>query len=202
MEIIEVTQLKNGRVRIRLEGGLSFLLYKREAARYAFEEGGYLTEEDWLEVRNEILVKRAKKRVMYLLQKQDRTEKQLRDKLRENGYSEDIIEEAIDYVMSYHYVDDERYAANYVHFNQERKSKTQLKVDLMQRGVSTEQIEQALEEELTVTSEELIHRWLTKKHYDASTADDSARRKMYQFLLRKGFRADEIMRCMRIESDS
>ena len=117
MEIIEVTQLKNGRVRIRLEGGLSFLLYKREAARYAFEEGGYLTEEDWLEVRNEILVKRAKKRVMYLLQKQDRTEKQLRDKLRENGYSEDIIEEAIDYVMSYHYVDDERYAANYVHFN-------------------------------------------------------------------------------------
>lgn len=199
MEIIEVTPLKNGRVRIRLEGGLSFLLYKKEAAIYEFQEGAFLPEEDWLEIRSEILVKRAKKRALYLLQKMDRTEKQLRDKLRENEYPEDIIDEAIAYVESFHYIDDDRYAANYVHFHQDKKSKRQLQMDLMQRGISQEQIEQAFEEELTVTSEELIKGWLMKKHYDPTEADDTQRRRIYQFLLRKGFKSEEIMRCMRLE---
>lgn len=199
MEIIEITQLKNGRVRIRLEGGLSFLLYKKEVAMFRLEEGAFLSEEEWFTIRNEILVKRAKKRAMYLLQKQDRTEKQLRDKLREGEYSDDVIEEAITYVASYHYIDDERYAANYVHFNQGKKSKTQLKMDLIQRGVSTERIEHAFAEELTVSEEELIHRWLEKKHYDPSQSDEKERRRMYQFLVRKGFRTDEIMRCMQMD---
>lgn len=199
MEIIEVTTLKNGRVRVHLEDGTRFCLYKKEVAIYSLKEGEFLSEEDWAEIRTEILLKRAKKRAMHLLEKMDRTEKQLRDKLREGEYPEDIIEEAIGYVASYHYVDDDRYAANYVHYQQNRKSKSQLKMDLLQRGVSATQIERAFDEELTVTPEELIQSWLSKKHYDPNTADDSQRRRVYQFLLRKGFKSDEIMRCMRLE---
>lgn len=199
MEIKEITQIKNGRVRIRLEGGLSFLLYKKEAATFQLQEGDFLSEEAWTEIRNEILLKRAKKRALYLLQKMDRTEKQLRDKLHEGEYPEDVVNEAIAYVESFHYIDDDRYAANYVHFHQDKKSKRQLQMDLMQRGVSAEQIEHAFEEELTVTAEELIKNWLLKKHYDPAEADDTQRRRIYQFLLRKGFKSEEIMRCMRLE---
>ncbi len=199
MEIIEVTTLKNGTVRVCLVGGVRFCLYKKEAAAYSLQEGKFLSEEDWQEIRSEILLMRAKKRALYLLQKMDRTEKQLRDKLRETDYPEDIIEEAIDYVSSFHYIDDDRYAANYVHYHQEKKSKTQLKLDLMRRGISSEQIEHAFEEELTVTSEELIKNWLIKKQYDPNHCDDGQRRKLYQFLLRKGFRSEEILHCMRLE---
>lgn len=200
MEIREIHQYKNGRVRVSLEGGISFLLYKKEAASFDLREGGFLSEEDWLQIRNEILMKRAKKRAMYLLQKMDRTEKQLRDKLRENEYPEDVIDAAIAYVASFHYIDDERYAANYVHCYQNKKSKMQLKIDLLQRGITNEDMEHAFEEELTTSPEELIKGWLIKKHYNSETADEGERRRVYQFLLRKGFRSEEIMRCMKLEA--
>ena len=44
---------------------------------------------------------RAKKRALYLLTDQDRTEKQLREKLEKTGYSGQVIEETIEYVRSF-----------------------------------------------------------------------------------------------------
>ena len=45
----------------------------------------------------------AKKKAMSLLKYMDRTEWQLRDKLSLKGFSEGAIEEAIEYVKSFHY---------------------------------------------------------------------------------------------------
>lgn len=199
MEIREIIQYKNGKVCVLLEGGLSFVLYKKEFARFSLAEGDFLSEEQWHVIRNEILVNRAKKRAMYLLQKMDRTRKQLYDKLRESQYPEDVIEEAVDYVASFRYIDDGRYAANYIHYQQGRKSKKQLTMDLIQRGVSREDLEHALKTEHTVSSEELILNWFSKKHYNPATAEDAERRRMYQFLLRKGFASQEILRLMHLE---
>ena len=198
MEIIEITEYKNGRVRIQLETGISFVLYKKEAASFGFKEGDFITEEIWQEIRNEILIKRARKRVMYLLQKKDHTEKQLRDKLKGNEYPEDVIEDSIAYVKSFHYVDDGRYAANYVHYHQESKSMMQLKMDLQQKGVSKEEIDRAFEEELQVSQEDVIMKYLQKKGYDSKQADDGDRRRVCQFLLRKGFKSSDILRCMNV----
>ena len=53
---------------------------------------------------------------MNLLTARDYTEKQLRDKLNKREYSSDEIQAAIDYVKSFHYVDDIRYAENYLEY--------------------------------------------------------------------------------------
>ena len=54
----------------------------------------------------------AKKKAMSLLKYMDRTEWQLRDKLSLKGFSEGAIGEAIEYVKSFHYLDDYRYAVH------------------------------------------------------------------------------------------
>lgn len=198
MVIVEVTEYKNGRVRISLDGGISFLLYKKEFASLNLKQDQELSEEQWLTIRQEILVKRARKRAMYLLMKKDYTEKQLREKLTGNEYPEDVAEDAIQYVKGFRYIDDERYAANYVHIHQQNKSQRQLKMELSQRGVSKDQIHQALEEELEVSEEDVIRAYMRKKQYDPQSADESQKRRMYQFLLRKGFRTSDIMRCMKL----
>ena len=56
----------------------------------------------------------AKKKAMSLLKYMDRTEWQLRDKLSLKGFSEEAIEEAIEYVKSFHYLDDYRYAVHFL----------------------------------------------------------------------------------------
>ena len=56
--------------------------------------------------------KRAKHRALYLLERCDRTEQELRTKLS-RSYEPEIVEEAIRYVKQYGYIDDKRYAATF-----------------------------------------------------------------------------------------
>ena len=102
MQIQEIIRGKKGKLTIRLEGGLSFPIYEKEAAKYRMTEGGTLSDQEWNEICTEILEKRAKRRALYILQRMERTEYQLRQKLQENGYPEKIVQCAIDYVKSVH----------------------------------------------------------------------------------------------------
>ena len=155
-----------------------------------------LSEELWLEIRNGILAKRAKKRAMHLLEKMDRTEKQLRDKLTENGYPNDLVDEAVEYVRSYHYIDDRRYAENYIRYRQESKSRILLKNELLRKGISSQIIDEAMEAEYHMDPRTLIDQWLKKKGYSSSEQDSEKERKIGQFLLRKGFSWEDIRSCM------
>lgn len=198
MQIMEIISGKKGRVTVCLDNGLSFPLYQKEAAGYHLEEGKEVSQEEWRQIRTEILDNRAKKRAMHLLQKMDRTEYQLRRKLEENGYPEEVAESAVDYVKSYHYIDDLRYASAYIRCRQGHKSRLQLKISLRQKGVSEEVIAQALETEFTDGEDELILKLLEKKHYDPVSMDQKEKYKIYQYLMRKGFSGETVRHLMKL----
>ncbi|MDO4523509.1 MAG: regulatory protein RecX [Eubacteriales bacterium] len=147
------------------------------------------------------LRKRAKLRCMHLLERRDYTEKQLREKLEKGRteYSQDIIDEAIAYVKSYHYVDDRRFAQQYVECMQTRKSRRQIAQELSVKGISRELIHEVFEETESVDEDELIRRWMEKRHYDPEAADMKERQRMYGFLARKGFQSDAIFRMLKEE---
>ena len=56
---------------------------------------------------------RAKKKAMSLLNYNDRTEWELMDRLSGAGFSEEAVNGAMEYVKSFHYIDDERYAMRF-----------------------------------------------------------------------------------------
>lgn len=147
------------------------------------------------------MLKRAKLRCMHLLEKRDYTEKELRQKL-ENGkteYTEEQIDGAIAYVKSFHYVDDGRYACKYIEAMQSRKSRRQIEQELYQKGVDRELIQEAFEETGEVPEEEQIARWMEKRNFHPEEADLKEKQRMYVFLARKGFRAENIQRAMKSE---
>lgn len=147
------------------------------------------------------MLKRAKLRCMHLLEKRDYTEKELRQKL-ENGkteYTEEQIDGAIAYVKSFHYVDDGRYACKYIEAMQSRKSRRQIEQELYQKGVDRELIQEAFEETGEVSEEEQIARWMEKRNFHPEEADLKEKQRMYAFLARKGFRAENIQRVMKSE---
>ena len=61
MQIQEIIRGKKGKLTVRLEGGLSFPIYEKEAAKYRMTEGGSLSDQEWNEICTEILEKRAKR---------------------------------------------------------------------------------------------------------------------------------------------
>ena len=147
------------------------------------------------------MLKRAKLRCMHLLEKRDYTEKELRQKL-ENGkteYTEEQIDGAIAYVKSFHYVDDGRYACKYIEAMQSRKSRRQIEQELYQKGVDRELIQEAFEETGEVPEEEQIARWMEKRNFHPEEADLKEKQRMYAFLARKGFLAENIQRVMKSE---
>ena len=106
---------------------------------------------------------------------------------------------AVEYVKQYHYIDDLRYAKQYIRYHQQKKSSQRLKMDLMKKGVGREQIEQALAEEFVSDERAQIAELLEKRHYDAAQADRRERQRMYQFLMRRGFKSSDILAVMREE---
>jgi regulatory protein len=194
---IQLVPRKKNKYKVHLQGGMDLVLYKREVKTYGLEAGEELSEEAYQRILEETLIPRAKRRAMHLLEKQDRTRKNLEDKLRESDYPQTAIDAAIAYVESFHYIDDERYARSYVHFHQEGKSKRRIQQDLMQKGIDREVIALVLEEEYETSEADMIRDLLRKKHYDPESADAKEKSKMYRFLAGRGFSSGDISRVLR-----
>ena len=174
-------------------------LYNKELYRYSLREGQPVSDGVYGEIMGEILTKRAKRRVLYLLRSMDRTEQQLRQKLKEGDYPEEIIDIAIAYVQKLHYQDDRRYASNYVDYRKKNKSRLQLKQELYCKGIPADMTKEILEEYSSDEEREAIRGWLRRKGYDPAEATPESQRKMYGFLMRKGFRMEDVLAAMRME---
>lgn len=197
MLVERIEESGKGKINVYLDDGRFFAVYRKEVRGRNLEPGAELTEGQLAEIYSSILVPRARKRAMHLLEQMDRTEAQLREKLRQNAYPEDIAEDAVAYVKKFHYIDDRRYALNYVRYRSQSKSRRQLSQELLRKGVSREIIEEIFSEEWGQEDETpKILGWLKKKHYDPASASLKDRQKIYQFLLRKGFRSDDILRVL------
>lgn len=194
--ITEITKEKKGKLLVHTDSAGSFPVYQKEAAQYHLEEHTALSEEAWERLRREVLEKRVIKRAMYLLQKQDYTEAQLRRKLEASHYPSALVDVALEYVKSFRYIDDFRYAGTYIRYHQSQKSRQQLKTALLSRGISADLIEQALEEEYEGDEDALIRSLLLKKHYDADGMDRKEKYRIYQYLARRGFDSSAIRRNM------
>jgi regulatory protein len=199
VQVTSVIPLEKGKARIRFEDGSEVILYKGEIRKLGIQEGCVITDEVYHKIIDEILGQRAIKRAMHLLERQDRTERQLYDKLKENGYPEVCIESAISYVKRYHYIDDFRYASAYIRYRQEKKSRQKLKLELQAKGIARDVIEEALEEEYVSDDQKKILELLQKRRYSFENADTAEQRKNYQFLLRRGFQSSDILHVMRQE---
>lgn len=199
VQVTSVIPLEKGKARIRFEDGSEVILYKGEIRKLGIQEGCVITDEVYHKIIDEILGQRAIKRAMHLLEKQDRTERQLYDKLKETGYPEVCIESAISYVKRYHYIDDFRYASAYIRYRQEKKSRQKLKLELQAKGIARDVIEEALEEEYVSDDQKKILELLQKRRYSFENADTAEQRKNYQFLLRRGFQSSDILHVMRQE---
>lgn len=202
MQVTLIEELTKTRCKIYLDGEFAFVLYKGELRLYGIEMGAELSCEKYDTIMGEVLSKRAKQRAMNLLQKREYTTAQLRDKLAQGFYPEQIIQEAIDYVASYHYIDDSRYAMQYIIFHEDSRSRKRIEQDLLRKGIPRETIQDVWnvweEQGGRQNEEEMIRKLLSKRKYDVNTADYKERQKQAAFLCRKGFSAESIRKVLNL----
>ena len=193
MNITKIETLTKTKFKVFLDGEFAFVLYKGELSRYGIKEDGELEEEVYSKIVDEVLTKRAKLRAMHLLEKMDRTEAGLRDKLKDNGYPEISIDRAIDYVKSFGYINDERYAFNFINNRKDSKSRREIYALLYRKGIDKEVMDNAFNEVYEESDDkEAIRRLISKRRVDVNNCSDEELNKLYGYLGRKGFTYGDI----------
>ena len=185
MLVTQVTELSKSRSKVYIDQKFAFVLYKGELRLYHIKEGEELRTEDYRTIMQEVLPKRAKLRAMNLLQGREYTTSQLRTKLQKGYYPPEIIEQAIEYVAGFHYIDDLRYAVDYITYHENSRSRRRIEQDLQGKGISSATIEEAWQNWRENGGEQdeqsMIRELLRKKHYDAAEETDWKDRKYTHF---------------------
>ena len=199
MKIDKITDLGGARHKIFLENGTTFILYKKEIENRKLTPGEELSVEDFAEIKENLLLKRAKKRGLYLLEKYSRSESNLTDKLREGGYPDDVVEQAVIYIKSFGYLDDENLARNIVESRRTQESSREIVTILKSKGIEQETINQTMEKYYNEEyEEEAIKYLMNKKRIELESITWNEKKKFFHYLARKGFSYDSIQRFMKV----
>lgn len=173
----------------------AFAVYTVELRKFGIKENGAVSKEAFDTLVDEVLAKRATVRAMALLKNKDYTRKGLEDKLKEGYYPDRCIEHALEYVSRFGYINDERFAENYVNFKAGNKTRRQIELKLKQKGVDADIISRVCDEFYEDNSDielEQAKAFIEKKHIDIENADYKELQKVKAALYRKGFSMDII----------
>lgn len=195
MIVTDIVPIDKKRSKVYIDESYAFPLYVGELRKYNIKVDEEVTQATYDEIMTEVIQKRCKLRAMNILIKCDKTEKQIREKLEQGFYPKNVIEDTISYMKMYGYIDDGRYVSNYLIRNKSYKSTKQIMAKLSAIGITKENIRRVVDE-MEYNEEEAINKIIQKKNFDINTATFDERRKMYQFLLRRGFEYADIDRVL------
>ena len=202
MKVVGIEPVSQSRYLIRTDSAESFVLYKGELKKYGIREGGVLSDSLYEEIIGDVLKLRARKRAMNLLERADRTEGELLEKLEKDGYPTLCIEDALAYVRKFGYLDDDRYMEVFIRGKSSKKSRKEIEYLLMQKGFSRDVISQKLDSMMSeVNDHAAIEALLRKKNFDPACDDRKKKDKIIQYLMRKGFRYQDICHVIQISND-
>lgn len=191
LEIYKIEEYRKNRKLVYLdEGTPAFCLYTKEVKKFELAEGGVIPEEVYGKIV-ELLSKRARERCLYLLESMARTERQLKDKLKDAYYPDEAIEYALSYCKEKHYVDDLDYAERFIGSRSATLSKKMIEQKLYQRGIGKDVMEQAFEE-ADIDEEEALRSLIERKYKDIADLSFEDRQKVIKKLMAKGFSYDAI----------
>lgn len=191
MVITKLEELGKAKVKVYIDGEYHFLLYQKDIRIHGLKENESISNAVYEDIIVNTVIRRAKQKALYILKTMDRTEQELTAKLKQAYYTEEVISKVIEFMKSYHYIDDARYATNYVYHKKNSKSKRQIQIELTQKGIDKELIEEAFSQEYE-DEEAAIQKAIHKKCKDLNHMTKEEKLKLSMFLYRKGFQMDLI----------
>ena len=217
MLITEIRQVNSRKFSFKIVEGENFFLTSTELSDYRLKKPVFdmldgekvkselevnLPDSVYKTICTETIIPRGERYALSLLSDREYSEFSLKKKLLETGYSENHAEQILDYVKSFNYLDDERYACTFIRNRLNSKSRRYLEQKLLEKGVSKETIQNAFlqiseenDEGIEAVGEReksIITKTLNKKLKGVSRDDRDKLTKITSSLLRQGFKYSDI----------
>lgn len=193
MKITKIeTQKKNKeRVSIFVDENYGFSLHAEIAYKYNLKVGMELDEAFISEIGDVEEQKKANNYILTILSKSFKTEKQLKDKLKEKGFQDKHIESAIQLMKDYKYIDDERFAKSYVNDSVllTKMGKNKIKNKLYAKGIDKDTINETINSLIDDEQQLEAALSLASKKYPNIKEQDTRKKnqKLISFLQYRGF---------------
>lgn len=181
MEITDVAPLDKKRRKVYIDGQYAFPLYLPELRKYNIEAGATLEENVYDDICS-LLMRRVRERILYLIADYDRSEQNIRQKISMAGYRGSFVDDAIDSLKEYGYIDDLRFARYYAESMRDTKGRSAFAISrsLYEKGISRDVIDTVMGE-LDIDEEAQILKALSSKGYNEDNIrriDDKERQKL------------------------
>lgn len=193
MTITRLESIDLKRYKVYIDYEYSFMLYKTDIKKYHIEEEKDISNDVYQEIIEDTVYRRAKKKALDILKYMDRTEAELCSKLKQAYYTDDIISRTVEYVKSYHYIDDERYLMNYIQLKKATKSRKQIQAELYRKGIDKHLVGKYFESELD-NDDIALKKAIGKKAVHPENLSYEEKQKLIGSLCRKGFLYDDIVK--------
>lgn len=203
---LELQEEKGNKVLLLLDGEAHCRCYRKDLRSAGIAEGEEIGEAALSRFIREILLPRAKRRSLFLLNKKRYTAQEMRKKLTADGYPGETVEETLLYLQELRYIDDVSYAQGYALSLLPQCSEREIYQKMLQRGFEKELITEAIEEAQREYSLEngnkeaeneppelaAIRTYLRKKGYQPEQATKEKKKKVIAALYRRGFSLPDI----------
>ena len=170
-------------------------------AEHYFKDGTEITQEEWESLTDSIYFKKAVDKCYDLLSRRDHSVKELKTKLLRT-VDEKNADKAIEKMIEYGYLDDEKYARNLVKYLAQSRnmSKNHIKQEMFKRGIPNEIINLVMEDYEFDNVSSVVDLIITK--YRNKLNNEDGNKKVIASLMRKGFSYSDIKNAFyRIENE-
>ncbi len=190
MSVLTLRPGRENKVHLLLDGDYAMTVDRDFVAFTGLYENMELDDEALTSLQREVNARRAFNKASDLLSRRDHSEKELREKLRQKGFSEGA-DEAIERLRGYGYVDDARFAARYAAELQRVKhyGKKRIEQELFRKGVDRAVIAETLEE-MTFDADDLVS--LIERKYAGRLGTEKGVSQTVAALQRRGYGYREI----------
>ena len=190
-EITAITpQMKDKRrCNVYIDGRFCCGLTLEAAVKYRLKAGEIVSPERLEEIQLESEKNTALDKALTHISASKKTEKQVRDFLKGKGYLPAVCDYVLGKMRGYGFIDDKQYAQDYVGFAASKKGGRLIKMELKAKGLSEEDIDEALTSLDTGEQESAAGRIL-EKYMRGKTVDKTTLQKGYRYLMGKGFDYD------------
>ncbi len=140
----------------------------------------------------------AREYALKLISIKDRTKKELTDKLKEKNYEQSDIENTVDFLEEYGYINDVRYAAAFTSdaINIKKWGKSRIRIELLRKGIEREIAENSIEDAFVDVDESRLREAMQKRFQNADFGNIKERTRIFNFYQRRGFSPEEIKGAM------
>ncbi|ADD02431.1 regulatory protein RecX [Thermoanaerobacter mathranii subsp. mathranii str. A3] len=194
MIITAIEKLKKAQYKVYIDGEYAFSCNSEDLSYLGIEEGKEIDNEQYNYYVNYIAIRRAKDYAFKLLSKKIVTEKELYQKLKIRGFSENVINEVIEKLKSYNYINDEIYAKLFIEQKMNQlHSRKKIYYELINKGINREVIQESLRNFYPKEKEvEIIKKIIEKK---LKFQEDT--KKLKNYLYNSGFEIENISTAFR-----